>query len=218
MKKAMKAIDITKEILPIELDSLFDTVEYENYGIFKIDKVVFENNLIEFYFTIKILEELLDEGEENYQWKLKITDCKDYHIEDSTNVEASISVFSEHVLLSHYQKSWKELFFKQEGTNLNQLFVDLYNLHHFDFEYFIVPEKYLANDKLSFLVNSESGLFARGPEDILDLYFNLLLKYGKEPYYFQNNIKMDDKKKDELKIVFLGNNYFIGKQLEFQKL
>lgn len=50
----MKETDITKEILPLELNSLFNTFEYENYGIFKIDKISFESNVIEFCFTIQI--------------------------------------------------------------------------------------------------------------------------------------------------------------------
>lgn len=214
----MKEIDITKEILPSELDSLFDTVEYENYGIFEIDKISFENNLVEFYFTIKIFEGLLDEGEENYQWKLKITNCKDYHIEDSTNIESFITIFSDHFLLSHYKKNWKELYFKNYGENLEKLFIEFYNLHSFTLDNFILPEKYIINKDLEQLLGHQNALFARGPEDVLDLYFNLLSKYGKEPYYFKNTNNLDGQTKNELKIVFLGNNYFIGEQLEFQKL
>ncbi|MCX8532743.1 hypothetical protein [Chryseobacterium luquanense] len=214
----MKAIDITKEILPIELDSLFDTVEYENYGIFKIDKISFENNVIEFYFTIKILEGLLDEGEENYQWKLRITNYKDYNIEDSTNVDAFITIFSDHILLSHYKKNWKELYFKNYGENLEKLFIEFHNLHSLTLDNFIQPKKYITNENLEQLLGHQNALFSEGPEDILDLYFNLLLKYGKEPYYFKNKKKLNDQTKDEFKIIFLGNNYFIGEHLEFQKL
>ncbi|MGD1319919.1 hypothetical protein [Chryseobacterium sp. 2R14A] len=214
----MKPIDITKEILPSELDSLFDTAEYENYGIFKIDKVSFENNIVEFYFTIKILEGLLDEGEENYPWKLKITNCKDYHIEDSNNIEAFITIFSDHILLSHYKKIWRELYFKNYGENIEKLFIEFHNLHSFTLDNFILPEKYITNENLEQLLGYQNALFARGPEDILDLYFNLLLKYGKQPYYFKYSEKLKEQTKNELKIVFLGNNYFIGEHLEFKKL
>ncbi len=193
-------------------------MEYENYGIFKIDKVSFENNFVEFYFTIKILEGLLDEGEENYQWKLKITNCKDYHVEDSTSVEAFITIFSDHILLSHYKRNWKDLYFKSYGENHEKLFVDFYNLHSFTLDNFILPEKYIISKNLEQSLGYQNALFARGPEDVLDLYFNILSKYGKEPYYFKNSKKLNDQTENELKIVFLGNNYFIGEQLEFQKL
>jgi hypothetical protein len=214
----MKPIDITKEILPSELDSLFDTAEYENYRIFIIDNVSFENNFVEFYFTVKISEGLLDEEEENYQWKLKITSCKDYHIEDSNNIEAFITIFSDHILLSHYRKNWKELYFKNYGENLEKLFVEFHNLHSFTLDNFILPAKYIMSENLEQLLRHQNALFARGPEDVLDLYFNLLLKYGKQPYYFQSVKKPEAETNTSLKIVFLGNNYFIGEQLEFQKL
>ncbi|WP_312077071.1 hypothetical protein [Chryseobacterium sp.] len=214
----MKINHISKEILPTELFDLFETVEYENYGSFLNDKVEFKSNSIEFYFTIKLDEGFVSDNKEYFHWKLVIKNCKDYQISDSKNIEAFITVFSEHFLLSQYQKSWKELYFKEEGANLNQLFVDFYNLHYFDFEYFIIPEKYLATDNLSFLINSKSGLFARGPEDILNLYHNLLLKYGKNPYYFENTAQVKNISNDNLKIVFLGNNYFIAEELEFIKL
>jgi len=214
----MKETDITKEILPIELDSLFNTAEYENYGVFIIDKVSFENNFVEFYFTIKILEGQLDEGEENYHWKLKIINCKDYHIEDSANVEGFITIFSDHILLSHYKNNWKELYFKNYGENIEKLFIEFHNLHSFTLDNFVRQEKYITNENLEQLLGYQNALFARGPEDVLDLYFDILFNYGKEPYYLQNIKKLNDQTKDELKIVFLGNNYFIAEQLEFQKL
>lgn len=214
----MKINDVSKEILPIELFDLFETAEYENYGTLLNDKVEFKSNSIEFYFTIKLDEGFASDKREYFQWKLIVNRFKEYQISDSKNIESFITVFSEHFLLSQYQKPWKELYFKEKGKDLNQLFVDFYNLHYFDFEYFVISEKYLATDNLSFLINSKSGLFARGPEDILDLYYNLLLKYGKVPYYYTSETKVDKMNNENLKIVFLGNNYFIGEELEFIKL
>lgn len=81
-----------------------------------------------------------------------------------------------------------------------------------------MPEKYTTSENLEQLLHYQNALFARGPEDILDLYFNILSKYGKDPYYFHATKNFKNETNNSLKIVFLGNNYFIAEELEFQKL
>ncbi|SEF53161.1 hypothetical protein SAMN05421847_0243 [Halpernia humi] len=212
--------EITDEFLPLELKNIFESVEYEDFGKLLIDSIEINNqDNIHFNFTVNIEGDYSEIGfNENHSWNLLINNCREYRIEDSRDFESFIYVYSEHILLSNFKEKWKELYFNGENKNVNQLFVEFYNLHKYTFDDFIAMDKFICNRNLTKLLNSNNALFARGPISILEEYFQLLKNGNKNPYYLEtaNNYKNSEINKN-LKIIFIGNNYFISENFEFQK-
>ena len=213
--------EITDKFLPLELKNIFESVEYEDFGRLLIDSIEIDNqDNIKFNFTINIEGDYSEIGfSENHSWNLLINNCREYRIEDSRNFESYIYVYSEHILLSNFNENWKELYFNGENKNINQLFVEFYNLHKYTFDDFIPMDKFICNRNLIQLLTSNNAIFARGPVSILEEYFQLLHNGNKNPYYLEtaNNYKNSEINKN-LKIIFIGNNYFISENFEFQKL
>jgi len=207
-------------ILPIELEEAFSSVEFENEGGLDICSVEYLGNELLFNFSF-----YLEEHEELKKqfWQLQVKGYR-YSKIDLDNFGDFIVFYSEHNLLAEFNDLKTELYFKKKGENPVQLLANIYELHTNIFENLIPIEKYLLNRELLVLCKSDVGLFAKGPKSILKFYFDYLLKAGKEPYFlgewkpeFWNGTKWIVENVN-LKLALIGGTYFIGEDFNFIKL
>jgi hypothetical protein len=208
------------DILPLELGSSFDSLDYEENGGLTAHSIKYLDNELHFDFSIFLGD--VEHNETQY-WQLQILNYCNSKI-DIDNLGGYFKFYSDHFLLWEFTDVSTELYFKKASTNPERLLADIYAIHDSIFDNHIPLEKFINDKSLLTVCKSDTGLFARGPKKILTYYFDCLKKAGKEPYYFGEHIdkKWDGKewipKNNSLKLALLGRTYFIGETFLFKRL
>jgi len=209
-----------KDILPEELRTHFGSLDYEEEGGLSVCSIKYLENEVHFDFSLFMGK--IDQNETQY-WQMQIFDYRDSKI-DLDNLGGYFQFYSDHFLLWEFIDRETELYFKKATNNPERLFAELYLVHNQIFNNYIPLEKFMNGIDLFNLCQAESGLFARGPKQILKHYFHKLQKFGNEPYYFGdyepkkwNGAQWVSEEKD-LKLALLGGTYFIGKDFKFHRI
>jgi len=207
-------------ILPIELEEAFNSVEFENEGGLAVCSVEYLDN--EFVLNFSFYADEFEERKKQL-WQLQVKGYRDSRI-DIDNLGDFITFYSEHNLLAEYNDIETELYFKKKGNNPEHLLTEIYELHTIVFDNLIPIEKFLKDRQLLMLCKSDTGLFAKGPKSILNFYFDKLQKAGKEPYFFGQrkpqfwNGQKWTEEHENLKLALIGGTYIIGQEFNFVKL
>ena len=200
--------------LPIELREVFDSLDYEEEGYLNIRSVKYLNNELNLEFSISLGASIDLENTQNWELQIlnyrnsiiNIDDCGRYFI-----------FYSDHVLLWEFTNNI-ELYFKTPTNQPEQLLSDIYKIHNSTFNSFIALEKFINGSCLSTRCNADSGLFGRGPKQILNYYFECLEKAEMNPYFLNGNFqKKINEEGNDLKLALLGRSYFIGQDFIFTK-
>lgn len=208
------------DILPIELKTSFDSLDYEEEGGLTAHSIKYLDNELHFDFSIFLGD--VEQNETQY-WQLQVLNYRDSKI-DIDNLGGYFNFYSDHFLLWEFTDIETELYFKKGSNSPENLLADIYSIHNEVFDNYIQLEKFINGSSLLTLCKSDNGLFARGPKQILKYYFDCLMKAGKEPYYFGDYIakKWDGEmwvpEDKDLKIAILGGTYFIGQTFVFKRL
>lgn len=207
-------MDAEKDFLPKELIDIFDSLEYEENGYLEINSFDFIDDDAFFKFLLIIKDAELRESQ---LWQVKIENYRNFNIKFD-NIDDYFTFYTDHIALKQYEKPSYELYFKSLGSNPERLYVDIIKLHRDVFNDF-VSTKYINTDLLM-LYNAKSGLFARGAKSILEYYYDILQKLGKEPYFYKPNIidEQDESKNNLYKLISLGSIFFIGTNFIFKRL
>lgn len=194
-------------IIPPDLQTILDSLEFEENGGLVISSLNYENN------KLKILFKLLypDIDKPNQIWQLDVLGVeKERFIRNWTT---SLEIYSDHFLLYEYIDNYSELYFHGSTSNPEKLLLDLYSSHlthygkNLDFGIGInAPNGMLK------LCTNDYGLFARGPKRILMKYSECLLINGIK----SNFINEIESVKKELKLLIFGESYFIAKDFKFK--
>lgn len=208
-----------QNILPFDLIEAFDSLGYEE-GYLAVQSVKYFENELHFDFSLHLND---PEESETQLWQLQVKDNRDDKI-DFEDLGGYFSFYSEHCLLWEFTDVETELYFKKPTDNPEKLLAAIYTIHNTIFDNYISIEKFLNGNNLLTLCNSNNGLFARGPKQILDHYFNSLQEAGNEPYFYGEYFpkKWDGERwmpeSKDLKVALLGSTYFVGETFIFKRL
>ncbi|RZK01794.1 MAG: hypothetical protein EOO46_19210, partial [Flavobacterium sp.] len=168
------------DILPIELKTSFDSLDYEEEGGLTAHSIKYLDNELHFDFSIFLGDV---EQNETQNWQLKVLNYRDSRI-DIQDLGGYFNFYSDHFLLWEFIDNETELYFKKGTDNPEKLLADIYSIHNSTFDNYIPLEKFINSNSLLTLCTSNNGLFGRGPKRILNYYFDSLKKAGKEPYFY----------------------------------
>ena len=200
------------KILPLELEDYFSSINYEGEGFLQVNEIKFFNN--EMYFNFSIYIGNYEKNEIQY-WQLKVINYRDSKI-DIENLGGYFEFYSNHFLLWEFIDDEVELYFKNATDSPEILLANIYKIHKHIFNNYISLEKYINGNDLILNCKSRNGLFARGPKNILKLYYNCLEKDNMNPYYLESN--KNNFKSKNLKVALLGGTYFIGEDFIFTRI
>lgn len=218
----MKKVESTFSI-PNVLDDIIydlDDVDHElGYG-FVITNVDFPLGSIDVTFQVNTGAS----GKEvNGEWQLSIKNYRKYRIDDAWS-DYGFEVYDIHPLLLEYKEDKVSLYFSTGSENPDKLLSDVYKAHRAVCGEHIPVEYFLSNTYLHEACYSKFGLFAKGPVSLLDEY-KAVLEAHKMKCNFQGRYKPKywhgDKllpEPEDIKLLILGDSYFIGQNFEFKKL
>lgn len=208
---------LIKNILPKELEEIIDTGEFEDDGGIKITSLGYFADNLKVGFSL----DSGDEDKPNQLWELQIDGLRDQKIVvDWAN---NLEFYSDHFLLWEFSRNHTSLYFKRKANNPDKFIADIFKTHRAVFEKWFDVEKYISSFLFG-LCNESNGLFANGPKEILDYYYRVLKRNNTEPYYYGST---EPKKWDgeqwvvedkDLKLLIMGDSYFVGKKFTFQQV
>lgn len=207
-------------MLPFELLSL--TKEYDDdisYYIAGADRI---NNDIILRLAV-IINDICREVNFTQLWQITITG----YITGAVPMGHCIYLHGNniHPLLWSYTDTQCELYFNGVIKDASSLFYDLFLVHKRAFGSFLPMETFLnRNTDFHKLLSASSGLFAKGPKELLMDYASCLLKHQltytiigeHSPEYLDGNAV--GKTGKTLEILFLDDNYIIAERFDFTKL
>jgi hypothetical protein len=197
--------------LPKELEMIFGSSDYNHDGWLVQKNLFFSEDKLQFDFVLH----LGDEERTQQQWQMVVEGYKTSRFYPE-KLGAYFQFYDNHFLLWEFQNIWTELYTKKASVNPETLLANLCVLHQKSFGSFLPFGCYFngANNWLE-LCGSGFGLFSRGPAKILALYYDCLQSAGTEPYFLgQFN---PDVENSELKLLIIGDCYFIGNDFHFKR-
>lgn len=118
---------------------------------------------------------------------------------------------NKHPLLWRFSDIQCELYITGKIDESKALTFDLLNIHYSLFGQYISFDPSILTT-----LNNGYGLFQRGSKQLLKKYAEKIKEYGIKTSIISE--LMPDKTSSDLKILFLGNSYFIGDNFEFEVL
>jgi hypothetical protein len=205
-----------KDDLPYEINTILNSPEFDDEAGIIIESVKFDDKNILLVFSIRFAE-----GIQQQFWQIimdGVQEEKIVHewIEFEPNSEP-IEVYNKHFLLLEYTDNYTELYLKGTTQEPEALFIDVFESINVLYSERLEASKYvLPLDEIKRLSVQEHGLFARGPKTILKIYEQCLIKYGIKPIFIGEREPSSENK--SLKLLKLGNSYFIGNQFQFERI
>ncbi len=204
-------------VIPKEIIETFESLEYEEEGFLKFHHLELNSNDLNYFFE-------LHSGIQNqYElWKISARKPRDWNI-DSQFRYSYFNIYSEHCLLWRYNDSHIEVHTKSKSKDPNGLFCDLYSLH-MNLDDGSLPVDSFINGNPITRCNSDFGVFAKGPKNLMTKYMELLNKYGRGAYLFgeRDSLKWNGKnwiKEDgDYILMTIGEAYIIAKEFKFEKI
>ncbi|MBL7998299.1 MAG: hypothetical protein JNL32_06620 [Candidatus Kapabacteria bacterium] len=126
--------------------------------------------------------------------------------------------YSEHSLLYDYTDNSVELYFRNTSYNPEKLFVDVFTIDQTLFDGKRRFGTYLNTaNGLYGLCKQSHGLFARGPQRVIEHYAKCLAKHGMETSIIMQN-EQEFQIENGLVLLLVGESYFIGQDFIFTRL
>lgn len=146
-------------------------------------------------------------------WELKIINIE--YEKFSRSWTTHLSFYSDHFLLYGLTDTQGDLYYNGKAKNPEGLFIDLYKSHIKTY-YGDFPFAYGINAAMEItkLCKDGSGMFARGPKQVLDKYQICLAKHNIKSNFVGGSSKSEQK----LKLLVFGDSYFIGEEFLFTEI
>lgn len=209
-------MEYLEEIAPPELLKIVETGEFEDDGGLLITGLEYIANDLKVKFLVDPGYLEID-GKKDQLWELQIGNLKRVKLEISWNSE--IGLYSDHFLMWDFTKSWTDLYFNGKAKSPDKLLSDIYQIHNKRFGSWIGVENYLnAERDLYYLCNSQFGLFAKGPKEILEVYEGCLSSHNMNPHFLGDSKgPYSENSETPLRLLMLGESYFIGETFKLTR-
>lgn len=191
--------------IPKELQSIIDDAGFDPFGdvyTTSITKVQFRPN-----FTVTFNISYYGVSE----WYVEIVDCEEFKIEHEGLDDYEFKIYDEHVLLDIYNKDEYSLYLGSKPIDRTLLISDMYLMHN---EYLgdeLPFDRYLWGDMYTVCTKSY-GLFARGPQAVLQRYKEVLDRHG-----IVSSMLLEKRMSNSYKLLTVGGGWFIAKAFSINK-
>jgi hypothetical protein len=206
-------------MIPIKLNNILDSLEFENDGLILIRKTDIQDDFIDIVLSVR-----LGHNDKKELWTIRVKNYKEYSF--TSKVFYDIILHKEHCLLLSYNGYSAEIFVNEKIDNKKDLFEKLYLAHRKVCKDWIPFDKFIPHgfDNLGHF-ELDYGSFARGPIEILKVYFdtlkkyynkvNIVGKYGRRVHIPESGFETD---KTIYRILVLGDSFIIGEDFEFNQI
>lgn len=196
-------------MLPEKLNVLIEENEPEDVSI-QILKADFENGDL----NIKIRVSHIDHV---FEWKISAINY--YTSRLSFNPANTIEILLDHPLLWFYLDIQSELYFNGICKNIDQLFVDLYQVHYRFFKGLMEFENTInCTSSFNNLITSKIGQLAKGPNLLMREYSIVLQKHGIDYSIIGERIPWKGEKEfGKPKVLFIDDSYIIAGDFIFSE-
>ena len=205
------------ETLNNELSELFQTAEFENNGGIHITGTEWYTDDL----RIELAIETGLEGESQF-WEVQINGVRKELIKSSYTDK--IELFNEHPLLWEYNQEQSSLYFGNKTGRPYELFANIYKIHMLLTNSWIPFEEYVNTGfSIVELCKSTTGLFAKGPINILKAYKGELEIHEMKPtiiggYYPQEWSNEQNIDEVELNVLIIGESYVVAETFDFTRV
>ncbi len=213
-------MEISNQVLPTEILEVLQEVEFENVGGINIERLEYLDNN-------SLLNLRIDTGSElpTQFWQITVENIVSEKLERRwvyDNRFANIEIHTDHYLLWEFTKQHTSLYTKGNAISLpDQAGVVFYTKHMEQYGQWLPVETYLNSMGLFNAIKMPHGLFSQGPKKILSRYKKWLDELGVSTYFLELQGSVDDDavgSNPDLKLLILGNSWFIGSQFLFRRL
>ena len=203
----------------LELDALFDTMEFEDNGGLVVASVRWPGRGCELLLNVRTGEEAAP----RQAWRVWCTDFRASRLSVAWVDRAELA--AEHPLLFPYTEPHGKLAFLGRPTDSRVVVADLWEVHRLatdlwhPFEAFFNPGLPLTE-----LLASNSGLLAEGPVSLLERYAGVLRDHGLEPSIFGQRppVRWLDgawrPEAPDLRAFILGESFVVGAGFEVKRV
>lgn len=154
-------------------------------------------------------------GEAKENWEIRCSEVLSYQL--SGGYAAILDLVNDHPLLWEFKQENVSAFFYGVPENIQGAITALYEVHESLFNSHISFARYVHGiSPLSQLLSTGGGLLARGPIELLKQYQAKLSLFGTQVSICSAEKPIYDA--DEIKLLWIGSSYIIGKQWSAHKL
>jgi hypothetical protein len=190
-------------MLPKALTEIFESVDYADCN-FSFHNIDLSTDFLKVEFSINDTE-----GSNEKVIVLMIISGKtDYFIAKNDNSGYS-HLETEHPLLWRFSDTQCELYISGKTKASKELAFDLFNIHYSLFGHYISFEPGILTT-----LNNRHGLLQKGSKFLLRMYADKINEYGIKTSIISE--LQPAKTSSNLKILFLGDSYFIGDNFDFE--
>lgn len=190
-------------MLPKGLTEILKSIDYSDCD-FSIRNINLSTDFLKVEFSINDTEG----SNEKVIVIMTISGKTDYFIAKNDN-SGYIYLENQHPLLWRFSDTQCELYITGQTKASKELAFDLFNIHYSLFGQYISFDPNILTT-----LNNGYGLFQKGSKSLLKMYADKINDYGIKTSLISE--LPPDKRLVDLKILFLGNSYFIGKNYEFE--
>lgn len=201
-----------------ELNDIFTSIDFEENGGLYISKAEWTSDDLRLVIVIKT-----GVDDQKQLREIQVKGVRDELIK--SDLAESMNLYEEHPLLWSHNQMQVSLYFSQPTNRPHELLTDITALHNRKTANWIRLEKYLNSGLTAIeLCKSNSGLFARGPINLLEEYKSVLEVFsmhatilnGHNPKRWVNGYQVDET--EILKVLVIGNSYIIAESFDFIRL
>jgi len=207
-------------MLPPEFTEILEKYDYEDYSIIIIDIDNSEPNPI---LNIQVsIDSYNDESNIVSSWKIKTKHYRQSRI--SLGFATSLAIEDDHPILWQFSDMQSEIYFKGGCSNPDKLFIDLYKIHSRLFNDLIPFKNSIRNvDDFSWILETSSGLLAKGPRKLMTEYSVLLNQFNlnhtvindRIPTYWDDDTEKNVNESGKAKVLFIDNSFIIADEFNF---
>jgi len=195
--------------IPGSLEKIFKSYDYEEDGGMVISGLTYQDKDLVVTFNLYPSSD----RQTKHIWELKIINIAAENFSRSWTTH--FSFYSDHFLLCELTDVKGDLYYNGKAKNSEKLFIDLYKAHLKTY-YDNFPFAYGINAAMDIfkLCKDGSGMFARGPKQVLEKYQICLAKHNIQSNFVGSSTKPENK----LKLLIFGESYFIGEEFLFTEV
>jgi hypothetical protein len=190
-------------MLPKGLSEILKSVGYSDYTLNFLN-INLSTDIMKVEFSINDTED----SNRNAIVLMTISGMTDFFISKNENSGYS-HLESKHPLLWRFSDTQCELYITGKTKASKELAYDLFNIHNTLFGHYISFDPNILTT-----LNNGYGLFQKGSKQLLKTYSDKINEYGIKTSIISEQVP--NKISFDLKILFLGNSYFIGDNFEFE--
>ena len=190
-------------MLPKGLTEILESVNFADCN-FSFRNINLSTDILKVEFSINDTES----SNEKVIILMAISGKTDFFIAKNDNSGYS-HLENKHSLLWRFSDTQCELYITGQTKASKELTFDLFNIHYSLFGQYISFDPSILTT-----LNNGYGLFQKGSKQLLKMYADKINEYGIKTSIISE--LLPDKTSSDLKILFLGNSYFIGDNFEFE--